>query len=129
MTDGNRPAEDQTMETVAVYPSITEASIVRGRLDQAGIRSWLQEELTAGQPFYFGAGSAGIKLQVASGDLQQVRELIADEGKTGPDSNAPPWTCPRCGNEVDGGFEICWSCQAAREQHPEPGSSPPPTGR
>ena len=114
MTDGERVPEDQTLETVGVFPSITEAAIVRGRLDQAGIRTWLQQELTSGQLFQVGIALGGITLQVASGDLQRVRELLAEDRESDTVSTSPPWTCPRCDNEVDGGFEICWSCQAAR---------------
>lgn len=112
MTEEDRPPDDRTMETVGVYPSITEASIVRGRLDQAGIRSWMQEELTAGQLFQVGTALGGVKLQVADNDLQRARELIADEPSQGTTGAA--WNCPRCGSDVDAGFEICWSCQATR---------------
>lgn len=28
--------------------------------------------------------------------------------------DAPAWICSRCGESVDGGFERCWSCGAAR---------------
>ena len=105
------------METVGVYSSLTEASIVRGRLDQAGIRSWMQEELTAGQLFQVGTALGGIKLQGADSDLQRARELIAD----GPsqETTGSPWTCPRCGSDGDAGFEVCWSCQATRADHPD----------
>jgi hypothetical protein len=34
-------------------------------------------------------------------------------------SLALPWTCPACGEEVDGTFDLCWNCQASR---PESGS-------
>ena len=105
------------METVGVYSSITEASIVRGRLDQAGIRSWMQEELTAGQLFQVGTALGGVKLQVANNDLQRARELIADEPSQGTTGAA--WNCPRCGSDVDAGFEICWSCQATRADLPD----------
>ena len=25
-----------------------------------------------------------------------------------------PWVCPSCGTSVDGDFDVCWKCQAAR---------------
>ena len=112
MTDGDRPAQRQTLETVGVYASITEASIVRERLEQAGIRSWLQNELTAGQLFQVGLALGGVTLQVASDDLQRAEELIAESGESAAGEAGVAWTCPRCGSEVDAGFEICWSCQA-----------------
>jgi hypothetical protein len=112
VTDGDRPAQRQTLETVGVYASITEASIVRERLEQAGIRSWLQNELTAGQLFQVGLALGGVTLQVASDDLQRAEELIAESGESAAGEAILAWTCPRCGSEVDAGFEICWSCQA-----------------
>ena len=112
MTDVDQEAEDQTLETVGVYPSIVEASIVRGRLDQAGIRSWMQNELTAGQLFQVGLALGGVTLQVSSVDVQRTRELMAEDAEGVSGEVSSPWTCARCGSEVDAGFEVCWSCQA-----------------
>ena len=112
MTDGHQEGGDQTLETVGVYPSITEASIVRGRLDQAGIRSWMQNELTSGQLFQVGLALGGVTLQVASVDLKRTRELMAEDAERVAGEFSPPWTCSRCGSEVDTGFEVCWNCQA-----------------
>jgi Flp pilus assembly protein TadB len=33
-----------------------------------------------------------------------------------------PWACPRCGEEVEGNFDICWKCQAPRDPTEEPES-------
>ncbi len=107
MNDGDRPANDPTLETVGVYPSIVEASIVRGRLDQAGIRCWLQGELAAATA-YAGTQLSGIKLEVASDDLQRVRDLMAEDACGEQNS---PWTCSHCNSEVDAGFAVCWNCQ------------------
>jgi hypothetical protein len=107
VNDGDRPANDPTLETVGVYPSIVEASIVRGRLEQAGIRCWLQGELAAANA-YAGTQLGGIKLEVASDDLQRVRDLMADDSCGEQDS---PWTCSHCNSEVDAGFAVCWNCQ------------------
>ena len=112
MTDGDQEAEGQTLETIGAYPSIIEASIVRGRLDQAGIRSWMQNELTSGQLFQVGLALGGVTLQVASVDLKRTRELMAEDAERVAGELSSPWTCSRCGSEVDAGFEVCWSCQA-----------------
>jgi hypothetical protein len=108
MNDGDRPANDLTLETVGAYPTIVEASIVRGRLEQAGIRCWLQGELASGQLFQVGTLLGGIKLEVASDDLQRVRDLLAEDA--GGEQNSP-WTCSHCNSEVDAGFAVCWNCQ------------------
>ncbi len=31
-----------------------------------------------------------------------------------PPSNAPDWTCPKCGENVPGSFDVCWKCGAER---------------
>jgi hypothetical protein len=30
------------------------------------------------------------------------------------------WTCPRCGEEVDDGFEVCWWCGTSIDGVPDP---------
>ncbi len=107
MNDGDRPDNDPTLKTVGVYPSIVEASIVRGRLEQAGIRCWLQGELAAATA-YAGTLLGDIKLEVASDDLQRVRDLMAEDACGEQNS---PWTCSHCNSEVDAGFAVCWNCQ------------------
>ena len=82
MTDGDRPPDDRTMETVGVYPSITEASIVRGRLDQAGIRSWMQEELPAGQLFQVGTALGGVTLQLAATSEPVATRATAESARS-----------------------------------------------
>jgi hypothetical protein len=34
-----------------------------------------------------------------------------------PDVN---WNCPRCGADVDGGFEVCWACGTSRDGTSDP---------
>jgi predicted amidophosphoribosyltransferase len=35
-------------------------------------------------------------------------------------TESPPWTCPDCGEEVPGNFEVCWKCQTPRSSEPPP---------
>ena len=112
MTDDRHSEDGTTLVTIGVFPNLTEASLVRGQLDQAGIRSWLQDELTSGQLFQVGTALGGLKLQVASDQLESAREFLARQGHPLEDSS--PWTCPACENEVEGHFEICWGCQCPR---------------
>jgi hypothetical protein len=41
-----------------------------------------------------------------------LRRFLADCDGRGRDG---PWTCPQCGETVDGGFDLCWQCGRARE--------------
>lgn len=105
---------DRSLETIGVFASITEASIARARLEEAGIRSWLQGELSTGQLFPVGLALGGISLEVSDADAASARSLLDDvnQATTGADETA--WICGTCGTEVESGFELCWKCQAVR---------------
>jgi len=34
--------------------------------------------------------------------------------------SAANWNCPRCGAEVDAGYEVCWACGTSRDGTPDP---------
>ena len=49
-------------------------------------------------------------------DLPRAGVLVeAFLGRAAAAPEGGPWRCPRCGAEVDGGFELCWRCGAPRE--------------
>jgi hypothetical protein len=53
-------------------------------------------------------------------DLERARELLArflSESRGEP--AGAPWTCEICGETVDGGFGLCWSCGHPRPAGPE----------
>jgi hypothetical protein len=35
-------------------------------------------------------------------------------GETEPTGDDETWTCPSCGERIDGQFTSCWNCSAAR---------------
>jgi hypothetical protein len=43
-------------------------------------------------------------------------------GSTGSDAH-DSWTCPKCGERVEGQFSSCWKCGTSRAQPPGPASS------
>lgn len=46
-------------------------------------------------------------------DYDAARRLV-DQLERGPIDNAEPWQCPGCGEQLDGQFTRCWSCQTER---------------
>lgn len=58
-------------------------------------------------------GEDSVELFVHRDDYEKakplVEELMSDEGEP-----IPAWIC-KCGEEVDEGFGVCWSCGAAFE--------------
>lgn len=51
-------------------------------------------------------------------DYDRARELVLayDQNTTpdGEDLAAEPWTCPQCGEHIEGQFGLCWQCGAER---------------
>jgi hypothetical protein len=62
--------------TIATFNNLTEAHIVKGRLEASGILCFLKDEnIVAVQPFYsFAVG--GIKLQVTEGDVEEAHDIL-----------------------------------------------------
>ena len=55
-------------------------------------------------------GEEEVELIVARPDLEQATALIA-ELEAPQEIDIPEWTC-QCGEQVDEGFAVCWSCGA-----------------
>ena len=48
-----------------------------------------------------------------SADGDRMDEVLAIIGEvTGAPVSTEPWTCPSCGESVEGTFAVCWSCGA-----------------
>lgn len=98
--------------TIASFNELTEAHIIKGRLEAEGILCFLGDENIVGvQPFYsFAVG--GVKLKVTEGDVMEAKAILSriEEGSTHFDYDtielAPPMqqhteatVCPRCGSD------------------------------
>ena len=84
-------------------------------LEGAGIECVAKNLLLTG-----GAGDIPLneiwpELWVDESDFEQAQmvlnQAMADK------SHLPPWQCPECNERVEGQFELCWSCGAARPEH------------
>ena len=42
--------------------------------------------------------------------IEEATRIIRREGRT----TGKPWTCPKCGEFVEGRFDQCWNCQGYR---------------
>ena len=83
---------------------------IRNLLEVAGIECEAKNLLLAG-----GAGDIPLnevwpELWVDDSDFERatliVKEALADK------SGLPRWQCPKCGEWVEGQFELCWNCGA-----------------
>ncbi|WP_347158434.1 DUF2007 domain-containing protein [Pontibacter chitinilyticus] len=99
--------------TIATCNGLTEAHILKGRLEAEGILCFLGDEHIVGaQPFY-AVAVGGIKLRVPENDVEEARAILAgimggstDYILTDDIELAPPMqehvtaeTCPHCGSD------------------------------
>ena len=97
---------------VATFDSESEAQMAQTVLQDNNINS----SLNGGDTAAFGLnidGPAGYEVIVQRGDHDRAKELI-DEMEAEEVIEIPAWDCP-CGESVDEGFGMCWSCGAGYE--------------
>ena len=101
--------EEKPMVRLLVVESDIEANFFKGALEDNGISALVKG--IAGSAF--GAALDGpdeIEVYVYSDDVEEskaiIMELLDEDG-----DEIPAWTCT-CGEEVDEGFGVCWSCGA-----------------
>ena len=96
---------------------ITEAEMLKHAIEAEGIDITVDG---AALNTTFGAISgpmiSAVKLIVRREDAAEALELIEEikESWAAPDQDA--WYCEACHEEIDGGFQICWSCGGDRDE-------------
>jgi len=108
--------------TLAEFSNSIEAHAFKDLLTLNGIASRVtNEEAAASLGIMAGTTSSFspavmIREEDSEAGLALKQEfLAADLANT---TTVEEWTC-RCGETVDAGFEVCWSCQAGYEDRPE----------
>ncbi|HET6249721.1 MAG TPA: DUF2007 domain-containing protein [Tepidisphaeraceae bacterium] len=102
-----------------------EAHFVKGLLEQEGITAILQGEALEGAWADLPLSDRALpSIWVDEADLERAQPIIDDyrqrEMKTAnqPDdadeSTGPTWKCPKCGEEVDEQFDVCWNCETEK---------------
>jgi hypothetical protein len=104
-----------------------QAEQLRGLLENAGIESFLRDEVMGriDAPALAAGAIGAVKVVVARDQVTQAQQLVEDfggeEGVPGralepvPELPPPaPWVCVHCGEQVEGQFDVCWNCGAAR---------------
>ena len=92
---------------VAAYEFEDEAHLARGHLESEGIECFVLGGDSAG----FGGLTADATFQVVVnvGDHERAKQVIESAAGDEDETPIPAWTCA-CGEQVDEGFAICWSC-------------------
>jgi hypothetical protein len=106
---------ESSIIAVAMFQSYQEASIAQAALAAEGIDSEIAGGVIADTLAYFGSATGGVRLLVSEQDAARASEVL-DSRTQGRLSPAPAWQCPDCGEEVEGDFDLCWSCGRARSE-------------
>lgn len=105
------------MERVYQAGDEVAAQLLKSELEAHGVEAWVEGEHLA--PLLGGAIPAvGRKFNVCvvhDHEAPRARRLVEEwQARRDTPSDAPTWHCPRCGEENEPQFDICWSCEAER---------------
>ena len=89
-------------------PAITH--LVLNRLRQEGVDAVIQGEALGRGMGEIPPIAAWSELWVADGAPLANVEAIVSEITAEPSAPLAPWTCPACGESVEGQFGECWAC-------------------
>jgi hypothetical protein len=114
------------MDTKIVFSGpTTEADMVKLYLQGHGLTAWLDDEFvgTMAPHYAAGGGALAVKVRVNAADAARANALIKQMNQESQEAARPAWTCPNCGEAIEGQFGQCWNCDAVRESG-EPDSTP-----
>lgn len=105
--------EKMTEPTVNLIPcaSDSQAEFMRQMLMEAGIPASVRGTSQASALAMGGASTGAIFLVVPKSRVDDANRTLETMRSMEP---GEPWHCGRCNEDVDAGFEICWSCQSPR---------------
>ena len=96
--------------SVGIYLSESEAYHAKAALEDAGITAQLADPDDGAFGFSMDA-SEQINLIVNRSDYEAAKKVLSELEAMEEGEPAPAWTCA-CGEDVDEGFAVCWSCGA-----------------
>lgn len=104
---------------VIVYAGGTaDTAVLRDLLDASGIAAQLADEVMGTMaPFVIAAGtSPAVKVMVLEDQIDDARDVVMDfaTARREADVALPAWMCPRCREENESSYDICWNCQTER---------------
>ncbi len=105
------------MQRIYGARDLAEAQFVKGLLDAQEIPAVVQ-----GGPLQAVLGEIPVtpeslpSVWVNEPDAQRALQIIDELKRGGPAAldPQPAWTCPRCGEVLEGQFSSCWNCGAER---------------
>lgn len=105
---------DQEMIVAYRASSDAEAAMLIQDLEAVGIMTAKTGGISGAAAFGdLPADSLLVEIWIPREQADLARKTI-EEAQERKSRNEEEWTCQECREENEGGFEICWSCQAAK---------------
>lgn len=86
---------------------------VRNVLESAGIPCELRNMTLGGGAGELPLGECEPEVWVAAHNRERA-ETLTHDALHGPRETTPAWSCPHCGEKLDGVFDACWQCATPR---------------
>lgn len=104
---------------IARFDDLFRAETVRIGLEELGIPAFVEGAETNRAMHYVGTALGGIRVLVPADKKVEAETAIAQIESQNSNAPSPAWICPKCGEEVEGNFESCWSCHMERPANPK----------
>ena len=88
---------------------------LKNMLESEGIRCWVKNEFLARLAGEIPFTECALELHLLREEDRSPAEAVLRAWRQGPPVRAP-WTCASCGEHLEGQFNACWKCGAARAQ-------------
>ena len=105
------------MKRIYSHPDLGMVHLVKNELENHGIEAIVQGEHAAAVL----GGGAGIDAWnelwvVDEARVKEAAEIVRRIIDEEPETDAEPWTCPNCGEDVEATFAVCWNCGTERPE-------------
>lgn len=98
------------MKRVYAEPSPIFIHHLKDLLDEKGIKSIIKNELLSGGVGDLPPTEVWPELWVMDNEDKMPAERLVNEFLQSVKSDSKAWKCRNCGEEIEGQFNICWSC-------------------
>jgi len=94
------------MSIIRTFSNETEAQLALNHLLALGVEALIEKDNCGGMRPHLDI-SSGVNILVATADLENATAAL-EEPVT--DLSAAPWTCSKCSENIEAGFDTCWNC-------------------
>lgn len=112
--------DPEKLIAIATCASIAEATVLKTAIEESGIDAILNGDSLNSAFGNVGPSLSDAKLLVRQEDAEEAAAIVRTTRESFSAPRQDPWFCGKCLEEVEGGFEVCWSCGLARDETEAP---------